>query len=186
MYNDIQRDKTMKFFCASEYGFPGDCIREVISSKVAAEDYVYSFHSSPNEIIRRCCSEFDIRCQFVNNSTEQGIDGIIKQFNICNKVILFYNNIEYGTGLDLLFKFCLKYKKPLILVNGKMKITNYKSKTITNEKVKIEDIHYTRGRYINDKYDEDTALFKLKTSYNNINEKKLKRRTILLKRKEDN
>lgn len=176
----------MKIFCASEFGFPEDYIRKVISSKLTEDDYVFSFHSSPNEIIRKCCSEFDIRCQFVSNSTEQSVDGIVKQFNSCSKVILFYNNIEYGTGLDLLFRLCLKYKKSLILLHGKMKISNFKSRDTTNTKVKIEDIHYMRTRYINDRYDRQNALFNLMVNYDNIHAKRLKRRTILLKRKDEN
>jgi|LauGreDrversion4_2_1035121.scaffolds.fasta_scaffold167083_2 hypothetical protein len=116
-----------KIFVASQANFPDRIIRSTMIklSKLIDTDnspIVYTYYSKQGNTIQKYCSENDIRVIKMSNNDKKGIDGIITGINLSNSIILFYNHVEYSTGLDLIFKIGITFNIPTLVYSQHRKL----------------------------------------------------------------
>lgn len=169
-----------KICYACESNFPVSVI-EAELSKIPEDSYLYTFHSAGNSIVKSLATSLDFRVIVINCDEQKKISGIVEILNFCNSVILFYNEIQYSNGLDLIKTICLGYKIPLRIVRSNcvsVSYNNYPRPSTKERNIDYRKINYVREENINTKYDKTASLFNLMSNYDRASAKKKSRSVI--------
>lgn len=176
----------LKICYGCESDFPDGIVRYELS-KIPENSYLYTYNSKANHKVKCLATEVDFRVIVFDCPDDNKISGIIEILNICNIVILFYNDIQYANGLDLIKKVCIAYKIPLKIIysNNKTayKFNNYPRPLRNIRSIDYMKIAYHREENINTNYDRRNALFNLMIHYDNISSKKKDKRIVILEPK---
>lgn len=173
----------LKVCYGSELKFPTTIIENEFSKYDNDTTYMYSFNSVGNNIAKSIATNNNIRVIMSDCSDTNRISGIIELLNRCNIVLLFYDEIQYSTGLDLIKQCCIVYKIPLKIINSNndsKKFNSYPKPKLSVRNIDYRKINYKREENKNDLYDKEVALFKIMTSYDRISSKKKSKQIRLL------
>lgn len=185
----------MGIFVAVEIGFPVDIIKNVmtpIGEEMYSSEIYHTYYSKQNNTLGQICE--NSRVIKHNSEMPKRISGIVEAFNRSEKLILFYNQIQYSTGLDLAMTLGTAYNKPILLINGNGKIElihnkekkNYTTFEFYNLKssckkvVNSELINYTLSDIVNKNYNLVYAKNKLSNHYDKLKQHKISRQIIKL------
>lgn len=172
----------LKVCYGCESNFPPEVFEKEIK-KIDTNSYLYSFNSTGNNQAKCLATKRDFRVIMYDCSDRNKISGIIQILNICDIVVLFYDEIQYNTGFDLITKCCHAYKIPIKVVHSNgdtKKFNSYPKPSGKMREIDYRKINYNREENINDTYDRREALFKLMTNYDRISGKKKSRQIILI------
>ena len=173
----------LKVFYATEINFPVNIVEKEFNKYDEETTYMYSFNSIANNICRSIATTKNIRVIMHDCSDENKISGIIEILNNCNIVILFYDEIQYNTGLDLIKKCCIAYKIPIKIINSNTcykRFNSFPKPLYTIRNIDYRKINYIREENVNKFYDKKEALFNLMVNYDKVSMKKKSRQICLL------
>ena len=185
----------MGIFVAAEIDFPVDIIKAVMrptEEEMYSSEIYHTYYSKQNNTLSQFCE--NSRVIKHNSEMPKRISGIVEAFNRSDKLILFYNQIQYSTGLDLAMTLGTAYNKPILIINGngKMELIHnkekknytisefYNLKSSCKKVVNSELINYTLSDITNKNYDLTNAKNKLSNHYDKLKQYKISRQIIVL------
>lgn len=173
----------LKVCYATERNFPVKILEDEITKYDEETTYMYSFNSIGNNVAKSIATTKNIRVIMHDCSDNNRISGIIEILNNCNIVILFYDEIQYNTGLDLIKKCCIAYKIPIKIINSNghnKRFNSFPKPLYSVRNIDYRKINYTREENINNLYDKKEALFNIMVNYDKINARKKSKQIRLL------
>lgn len=173
----------LKVCYATERNFPVKILEDEITKYDEETTYMYSFNSIGNNVAKSIATTKNIRVIIHDCSDNNRISGIIEILNNCNIVILFYDEIQYNTGLDLIKKCCIAYKIPIKIINSNghnKRFNSFPKPLYSVRNIDYRKINYTREENINNLYDKKEALFNIMVNYDKINARKKSKQIRLL------
>lgn len=173
----------LKVCYAAEFKFPTNIIEKEFGKYSEDNTYLYSFNSIGNNVAKSIATNNNLRVVMHDCSDANKISGIIELLNNCNIVVLFYDEIQYNTGLDLIKQCSIVYKIPIKIINSNnetKKFNNFPKPKYSLRNIDYRKINYKREENINDLYDKQTVLFNIMSNYERFNSKKKSRQICLL------